>query len=99
MASDTDCRVQKYERDLKRWEYMEEENDRADQKINAQRAKYQVGNANKGGAAFNILNLEYEKSKEGEYLAQRDHNNKVRNMMRSKNIDSLANHDFNLVNG
>ena len=63
------------------------------------RAKYQVGNANKGGAAFNILNLSYDKTKEGEYLAQKDNDAKVRAMLRSKNIDSLANHDYNLLNG
>ena len=63
------------------------------------KSKYQIGNANKGGAAFNILNLEYEKSKEGQYLAQKDHDAKVRNMMRSKNIDSLSNNKYNLVNG
>ncbi len=48
---------------------MEEEQERQDQRVNAMRSKYQVGNANKGGAAFNILNLEYERTKEGEYLA------------------------------
>jgi hypothetical protein len=35
--------------------------------------KYQVGNANKGGAAFNIINLGYENSHEGEYLRIKDH--------------------------
>lgn len=91
--------MQKYERDLKRWEYMEEEQDRQEQRINAMKSKYQIGNANKGGAAFNILNLEYEKSKEGQYLAQKDHDANVRKMLRSKNIDSLSNNKFNLVNG
>ena len=58
-------RVQKYERDLKRWEFMEEEQDREMQKIGAKKDKYLIGNANKGGAAYNILSLEYENSKEG----------------------------------
>ena len=63
------------------------------------RSKYQIGNANKGGAAFNIINLEYERSNEGNYLKQRDDATKVRNMLRSKNIDSLGNAQYNLVNG
>ena len=33
-------RIQKYERDLKRWEYMEDEHERAQQKINMQKEKY-----------------------------------------------------------
>jgi len=40
--------------------------------------KYQIGNHNKGGAAYNILNLGYEHSKEGEFLKQRDHDKEVR---------------------
>ena len=30
--------------------------------------KYQVGNANKGGAAYNILNLGYDNTREGQAL-------------------------------
>ena len=41
---------------------MEQENDRNEQKINYQKDKYHVGNANKGGAAYNILNLNYEQN-------------------------------------
>ena len=54
--------------DLKRWEYMEDEQDRNTSKIEKMKSKYQVGNHNKGGAAYNILNLGYEASKEGEFL-------------------------------
>lgn len=53
--------------------------------------KYQIGNANKGGAAFNIINLDYEITKEGEYLKQRDDAANVRNKLRSKHIDTLGN--------
>ena len=53
--------------------------------------KYQIGNANKGGAAYDIISLGYEHSKEGEYLKQRDHDNEVRSKLRSKNIDMLSN--------
>lgn len=78
---------------------MEEENERNLQKIDARRDKYNLGNANKGGAAFNILNLEYEKSKEGVYLKDRDDAAKIRSLLRSKNVDSLGNANFNLLNG
>ena len=65
-------RVQKYERDLKRWEYMEEEQERDQDRIGKMKSKYQIGNANKGGAAYNIINQAYERSNEGTYLRQRD---------------------------
>lgn len=78
---------------------MEEENERNNMRINERKDKYNLGNANKGGAAFNILNLDYEKSKEGDYLKERDDAAKVRNLLRSKNVDSLGNAGFNLLNG
>lgn len=61
--------------------------------------KYQIGNANKGGAAYNILSLDYEQSQEGQALAKRDSDAKVRSLMRSKNIDTIGNSGFNLLNG
>ena len=78
---------------------MEEEHGRQDHRIAQMKSKYQIGNANKGGAAFNILNLEYEKSKEGEYLMQRDEAAFCRKQLRSNNIDTLGNNDLNLING
>lgn len=63
------------------------------------RSKYQIGNANKGGAAFNIINLEYERSTEGQYLQQRDEAAFVRKQLRSKNIETLSNAQYNLLNG
>lgn len=41
----------------------------------------------------------YENSKEGEFLRQKDHDKQVRSMVRSKNIDMLANNGYNLTNG
>jgi len=61
--------------------------------------KYQVGNANKGGAAYNIINLGYENTKEGDYLRQKDADQQVRSLLRSKNIDMLSNNGYNLTNG
>ena len=61
--------------------------------------KYHVGNHNKGGAAFNILNLNYEQSQEGNFLQQKDYDKDVRNLLRSRHIDTLSNSGFNPVNG
>jgi hypothetical protein len=91
--------VQKYERDLRRWDYMETEQQREQEKIQIQRDRYLVGNANKGGAAFNIINLDYEKSNDGEFLKQLDEEKRVRNLLRSKNIDTLSNSGYSIING
>jgi hypothetical protein len=43
--------------------------------------------------------LNYEQSREGEALKARDSDAKVRGLMRSKNIDTIANSGFNPTNG
>ncbi len=49
--------MEKYERDLKRWEFMDDEGKREADKLNAiQQVKAATGRAHKG-AAFNILSL------------------------------------------
>ena len=58
-------RIQKYERDLKRWEYMEEEQNRQQERVEKMQQKYGAGIGNKGGAAYNILNLGYDNTPEG----------------------------------
>ena len=78
---------------------MEDESTRQSQRIDTMSQKYQTGNHNKGGAAYNILNLGYENSKEGSFLKQRDHEKEVRSLLRSKHIDSLSNNGNNLING
>ena len=70
---------------------MEDVQNRDQNKVNKMQEKYKLGHSNKGGAAYNIVNLGYEQSAEGRYLAEKDNDNQVRSQMRSKNLDSLAN--------
>lgn len=92
-------RVEKYERDLKRWEFMDDENEREKQRIHTMNEKYLTGWRNKGGAAYNILSLQYDETPEGNYLKTRDDDAKVRALMRSKNIDVRSNCGYNVTNG
>jgi len=78
---------------------MEEETEREKNSISTRRDKYNLGNGNKGGAAFNIISLDYERSKEGEFLKKHDDAAHVRHLLRSKNVDTLGNAGFNLLNG
>lgn len=45
------------------------------------------------------MSLEYNKSKDGEILANKDNDRKVRELVRRKNIDHLSNNGFNIMNG
>jgi len=49
--------LEKYERDMKRWEFMDEEGKRNQDRIEQMNHKYLTGQRNKGGAAYNILSL------------------------------------------
>lgn len=61
-------RVEKYERDLKRWEFMDEEQKRQVSRLQEMNDKYLTGRKNQGGSAYNILSLTYDRTPEGEYL-------------------------------
>ena len=61
--------------------------------------KYNTGRKNKGGSAYNILSLQYDRNEEGDYLKLRDEDAKVRALMRSNNIDTRANCGYNVVTG
>lgn len=78
---------------------MDEENQREQSRLQVMNEKYLTGRKNKGGAAYNILSLQYENSPEGDYLKERDDDAKVRALLRSKNIDVRSNSGYNLVNG
>ena len=78
---------------------MDEESQRQSQRIQTMNDKYQAGNGNKGGSAYNILSLQYDPSTEGEFLRQRAEDSKVRALCRSKNIDVRSNCGFNPING
>jgi len=52
---------------------MEDEESRKSRRLDKMKEKYQIGNHNKGGAAYNILNLNYEETNEGSFLMQQDY--------------------------
>jgi hypothetical protein len=92
-------RVEKFERDLQRWKYMDEEENRDQHRIEYMNEHYLTGNKNKGGAAYNVISLDYDTSQEGQRLKRRDDDAKVRALVRSKNIDMRSNCGYNVLTG
>lgn len=78
---------------------MDQEGQREQQRLQMMNDQARTGRANRGGAAFNILNLQYEQSPEGQMLQGRDEDNRVRQLLRSKNMDMRSNSGYNLLNG
>lgn len=58
-------RVEKYERDLKRWEFMDEETKKEQERLQVMSEKYNKGKSNQSSKAYNILSLDYDNSPEG----------------------------------
>ena len=90
---------QLYERERKRWERMDYEYLKEENKIMMNKEKNLVGRKNNPGMAFNPLTLQYDNSVQGEILKRRDDESKFRALMRATNIDKHANAGYNIING
>ena len=90
---------QLYERERKRWEKMDYEYLKAENKIMMNKERNLVGRKNNPGMAFNPLTLQYDNSVQGEILKRRDDESKFRALMRATNIDKHANAGYNIING
>ena len=60
---------------------------------------YKAGCKNQGGAAFNIVTLNYDNNKDGKHLAGLDNDAMVRALMRSKVLDNRNNGEYNILTG
>ena len=60
-------------------------------RIEAKKELYQAGKKNLGGAAFNIVSLNYDNNKDGTILQNLDNDAMVRALMRSKVLDRKNN--------
>ena len=49
-------------RDIKRWEFMEHQDNTVEERKERMRQKYKLGMKGNGSAAYNPVNMEYEKS-------------------------------------
>ena len=54
---------------MSRWQFMDSQEERDKNRINYMQEHYGTGKKNKGGAAYNVINLAYDQSGEGQRLA------------------------------
>jgi len=78
---------------------MDKKDQQQEDRIVVKKDVYGAAKKNQGGAAYNILNLNYDSNKEGQRLRGLDEDAKVRAQMRSKNLDQKANQRFNILTG
>ena len=69
------------------------------QRIATKKEHFQLGKKNEGGAAFDIVSLNYQKNNDGQKLATLDNDAMVRALMRSKVLDKKNNGSYNILTG
>lgn len=77
-------RVETFDRDLKRWEFMEHQNQSAERMDQQRRDKYQIGRKGAGSNAYNILNSNYEPSQRGQELQRVEADKEVKSSIRMR---------------
>jgi hypothetical protein len=78
---------------------MEHEEKKQDQRLQVKAEVYGAAKKNKGGAAYNIIDLNYQRDRDGEQLKRIDEDARVRALMRSKNLDQKNNNSYNVITG
>lgn len=78
---------------------MEAEEKKDAQRLYTKAEVFGASKKNKGGAAYDIISLNYQNDKDGSKLKQLDEDSKVRALMRSKVLDSKNNTGFNVITG
>lgn len=92
-------RKERLEREQVRFNNMEKHLNYREDLIDIKRDNFNLGKKNKGGASFNIINLNYDNSNEGKQLQVIDNDAKVRSLMRSKVLDTKNNGKYNILTG
>lgn len=88
-----------FDRERKRWEKMDYDYLRNENRIMMNKERQLVGRKNHPGMAFNPITLQYDNSVQGEILKKRDEESKYRALMRASNIDKHANIGYNILTG
>lgn len=67
--------------------------------LQAKKDHFNAGKKNQGGAAYNLLNLGYDSTPQGQQLAAHDEDSKVRALMRAKHLNDRSNGQFDILTG
>ena len=87
------------QRDIARWEFMEQQDSQKDEQLDKMRKKYKLGQKGNGSAAYNPVNNEYETSQQGLYMQQKEEMRSQRSIHRGLNINSQGHPLYNPING
>ena len=78
---------------------MESVDQHMDTVLQAKKDHFNAGKKNKGGAAYNLLNLGYDETADGSKLKQIDDDSHVRALMRARNLNDRSNGHYDILTG
>ena len=78
---------------------MEHEEKKQEVRIQVKAEVFGAAKKNKGGSAYNIIDLNYQNDKDGVKLMQVDTDARVRALMRTKVLDTKNNNSYNPITG
>lgn len=84
---------------MNRYQHMQHNDDFEKQRLQTKVETYNAGKKNQGGAAFNLIDLNYEKNPRGQQLKQLDDDAVVRATIRAENLQRKGNGNFNILTG
>ena len=67
--------------------------------LEVKKNQFNAGKKNQGGAAYNLLNHNYDGNANGANLQTYDDDCRVRALMRAKNINDKSNGAYNILTG
>ena len=67
--------------------------------LEVKKNQFNAGKKNQGGAAYNLLNHNYDQNSNGTNLQTYDDDCRVRALMRAKNINDKSNGAYNILTG
>ena len=92
-------REERYNREVNRFDNMEATDVTAQQVLKVKTEQFNAGKKNHGGAAYNLLNQQYDQTNNGTALLNYDEDCRVRALMRAKNINDKSNGAYNILTG
>lgn len=92
-------RLEQFDRDLRRWEHMEQFEQNNQQREEVRRNKYKCGLVTGSSSGYHILNAGYEPSARGQQLQAAEQHKQVRDQIRERDLEQKNNAHYDLFNG
>ena len=92
-------RQERYDREVQRYQQMNTADQFQQTKLQTKVDHFNAGKKNQGGAAYNLIRLDYEPNTRGQQLKATDDDANVRAQIRARELQRKGNGSFNILTG